>query len=101
LPRIYSVKDNLKDYILLLPDHSTYVKDVGLKTLEMLGLVPKAIEFIPKKNLLAIKQLTIVTQTCVPGYINDKIVNRISHTFLEGMNNKPAKPTRKLYISRE
>lgn len=101
LPRIYSVKDQLKDYILLLPDHSSYVKDVGLKTLDILGLAPKGIEFIHKRNLLAIKQLTIVTQTCVPGYINDKIVSRISQAFLKRMENKPAKPTRKLYISRE
>lgn len=101
LSRIYSVKDVLKNYYLLLPGNSSYIKDVGLKTLKLLGLVPKGIEFVDEKDLLAIEQLTIVTHTCVPGYINDRIISRISAAFLDRMEDRHPKPMRKLYISRE
>lgn len=101
LPRIYSAKDILKDYYLLLPGNSSYIKEVGLKTLELLELVPKGIKFINEKDLLAIEHLTIVTHACAPGYINDKITRRISEGFLKPLKNRHPKPTRKLYISRE
>ena len=100
LPRIYSVKDSLKDYYLLLPDHSPYIKEVGLKSLELLGLHPKGIEYIKHKEVLKVKYLSLVTLGCLPGYINDHIISKISVDILKGAGYNSTKPDRKLYIAR-
>ncbi|EOR93981.1 hypothetical protein ADIARSV_2815 [Arcticibacter svalbardensis MN12-7] len=100
LPRIYSVKESLKDYYLLLPDHSSYIKEIGLKSLELLGLHPKGIEFIKSNELLQVKHLSLVTLSCLPGYINDHLISRISEDILRRSGNNSLKPKRKLYIIR-
>ncbi|WP_407429635.1 glycosyltransferase family 61 protein [Arcticibacter sp.] len=101
LPRIYSVKDLLKDYYLLLPGNFPYIKSVATETLDLLGLRPKGIEFIDDDELLRVENLSIVTQTCKSGYVNDRILKKISEDIIHGSGIKRAEPFRKLYISRE
>lgn len=101
LPRIYSAKEFLKDYYLLLPGNSPYIKEIGLQTLELLGLYPKGIEFIEYKEIIRAKQLSIVTHACMPGYSNDLILRQIAGSIFERLGQQMGRPFRKLYISRE
>lgn len=101
LPRIYAVKDTLKDYCLLLPGHSSYIKEVGLASLEALGLKPGEFEFINERELVHVKNLSIVTHSCIPGYINDELIKGLRNLFWEKTNvNTTENSNRKIYISR-
>lgn len=102
LPRLIVVKEKLKDYVLLLPAHSSYIRTVGLESLHILGLEPEGIEFIDGKELLHIQNLDLVSHTCLPGYINDTAVKEVRDLFFTKLDliNKP-KGNRKIYISRE
>jgi hypothetical protein len=98
LPRLYSIKDLLKDYILLLPN-SEYVKSVGLESLTFFGLNPAGIEFINELELVRARNLSIITHTCLTGYTNDKILLQMQ-AFIETKINYRS-VTKKLYVTRE
>lgn len=102
LPRIYAIKETLKDYILLLPAHSSYIRTIGVESLNLLDLKPLAFEFIGGQELLHVQNLTLVTHTCIPGYSNDVLVRGLRDLLFEksGLNKKDI-PRKKIYISRE
>lgn len=100
LPRLFAVKDSLKNYTLLLPD-SPYVKDIGLKSLDFFDLKPRGITYLQNDELVKVKNLTIITHTCLTGYINDKIMFKMRefiNSKLESMNSEGNK---KIYITRD
>lgn len=101
LPRIYSVRDILHDYYLLLPGKVNYINTVALESLKLLGLRPKGIEFVEPRDLMKVKQLSIITEVCRVGYINDKLMKKIAMHFYKSLDGNSFEPTRKLYISRQ
>ncbi|WP_161993407.1 glycosyltransferase family 61 protein [Arcticibacter tournemirensis] len=101
LSRVYAAKEIIKDHILLLPDHSAYIKETGIRSLQLLGLKPKGIEFIKFRELLKVQQLTLVTHACMPGYINDPLMKQIRDELRKNLDLDSIVPKRKLYISRD
>lgn len=101
LPRIYSVRNILNDYYLLLPAHSAYIECVALETLRLLDLTPKGIEYVKYGELLRVESLTLVTRAGMPGYTNDGLMKLLSEEILSAMNLKGITTSKKLYISRE
>ena len=99
LPRLFVIKDRLKDYTLLLPD-TAYVRDQGLKSLAFFELQPAAIEFIQEDELVKVKKLSVLTHTCLSGYINDKIMQDM-RAFISTKVDYSHSPDRKLYITRD
>ena len=99
LTRLFAIQDKVKDYILLLPD-SPYIRDVGLKSLDFFGLKPASIEFIKDTELVSIPNLSIVTHTCLTGYINDKIMHDMK-AYISSKINYNLIPEKKLYITRD
>lgn len=100
LPRLFVIKDRLKDYTLLLPD-SPYVKDVGEKSLDFFGLQPAGIAYLKNDELVKIKNLTIITHTCLTGYINDKIMQEMRSFMSSKLNDLKTDSGKKLYITRD
>lgn len=101
LPRIFSVRDVLRDYYLLLPGSVKYISDVALESLELLGLKPKGIEYVEPEDLMKIKQLSIVTEVSRVGYINDELMKQIAKQLYNSLDGDSYEPSRKLYISRQ
>ena len=99
LPRIFTVKNQLKDYTLLLPDYP-YVREVGIETLKLLDLHPKRIYFIKENELIKAKTVTLITKTALSGYINDSLIADIGKQFGKLFNRSISKG-KKLYISRQ
>lgn len=101
LPRIYVLKDSIKNYCLLLPNNSS-LGQIFLESLKILEITPKEIVFIDGRELLKIKNLSIVTHTCTPGYINDTLMQGVRDLFYEKLSlTKNTGNERKIYISRE
>lgn len=98
LPRIFAVKEQLKDFTLLLPD-DPYIRDIGLETLQILNLRPKNYYFIKPDELIKAKKVNLITTTALSGYINDHIVDSIATRFRKQVCQSDAK--RKIYISRK
>ncbi|RZL43871.1 MAG: glycosyltransferase family 61 protein, partial [Pedobacter sp.] len=99
LPRVFSVRDVLKDYVLLLPD-TDFVKNIGLESLDFFELKPLKIEYLQPKELVKIKNLSIVTHTCFTGYINDKIISDMKK-FINKKVDYSSSLNKKIYITRD
>lgn len=99
IPRLWLVKHELPSLILLLPDTS-YVRGSGLELLDLLELHPKEIVFIKQDELLLIKHLKLITQSCVTGKINDKIITEISNKVRNKLKEDVSREYKKIYITR-
>lgn len=99
LPRIFAVRNIVKDHILLLPD-SDYVRKIGLQSLEFFGLEPAGIEFIKDDELVKVKNLSLVTHTALTGYINDMIIQDM-RSFLNTKINYDKLPKNNIYVTRD
>lgn len=100
IPRLFIIKERLKDYILLLPD-SPYVRNVGLKSLEFFDLHPADIEFVKDRERLKMKNISILTHTCLTGYINDSIIREMKTFITNKLKIEESSPASKIYISRD
>jgi hypothetical protein len=98
LPRLFAVKEIIKDYILILPD-SNYSRNIGLQSLDFFELRPAGIEFIKDHELVKVKNLALVTHTCLTGYINDKIIQDMKHFINSKLDFTNA--TNKIYVTRD
>jgi capsular polysaccharide biosynthesis protein len=98
LPRLFSIKELIKDYILLVPE-SEYVKNIGLASLDFFELKPAGIEFIKDTELIKVKDLSIVTHTCATGYTNDKVMQQMQDFIKIKLNHKIAE--KKIYVTRD
>lgn len=98
LPRLFAIRHLVEDYILLLPE-TKYIRDVGLESLEFFDLNPAGIEFIQEPELVKVKQLSIVTHTCLTGYINDKILADMQAHIFSKQTNPTAQ--NKIYVTRD
>lgn len=98
LPRLFTIRDQLKDLVLLLPHHCKelpYVP-VSLKPFEI-----KRIEFIDPREVLRCENLTVPTQTAPSGHYNDELIQQVGNLLVDFHAGKPrAIPTERIYISR-
>lgn len=98
IPRLFPIRELVKDYILLLPDVA-YIRDIGLASLEFFDLNPTGIEFIQERELVKAKHLSIVTHTCLTGYTNDKVMQEMQRFILSRLSVPIAKD--KIYATRD
>ena len=99
LPRLTLLAAELPNYTLLLPDEP-YIKNVGVKLLDLLNLKPRDIEWISRGKFVKAPDLTLITSVVLSGKVHDELIkqvqNRLSNNLLS--NHLPA--TRRIYISR-
>ena len=99
LPRLFAVRNMVKDYILLLPD-SDYVRSIGLQSLDFFGLEPAGIEFLKDNELVKVKNLSMVTHTSLTGYINDVIIQDMRE-FVNTKIKYDQLPKSNIYVTRD
>jgi len=99
LPRLFAVKEIVKDHILLLPD-SNYVRNIGLQSLDFFDLQPAGIEFIKDDELLKVKNLSLITHTCLTGYINDVLIQNMK-SFIDNKIQYSQLTESKIYVTRD
>jgi capsular polysaccharide biosynthesis protein len=100
LPRIYLLKDVLKDYTMLLPD-TAYMKTIGIRILKLLNLYPGDIEFIKPRELVKVKCLSLITKVATTGQINSVLIQNIKQVLSQSVSNNHTPISRKLYITRD
>lgn len=114
LPRLFTVKDRLKDLVLLLPDACRELKYVSA------SLAPfeiGAVEFVTQDEVLVCETLLVPTQTAPSGHYNDELIRAAGRMQVEfyapnappnslGAPNAPSgsrsreAPADRIYISR-
>lgn len=97
LPRLCVLADQLKNYILLLPD-VPYIKNVGLQMLPYFNLQPDQIEWIQSNEVLKIPKLHFVSHPVITGRSHDKLIQLLKNR-LKPPTTKMQK-ARRLYVSR-
>jgi capsular polysaccharide biosynthesis protein len=98
LPRLFSIKDRLKDLVLLLPH--------GYRNLEFVraSLTPfmaRGVEFIEPHEVVVCKKLIVPTHTAPSGHYNDEIIREIRKLLVEFYVREEAGASdERVYISR-
>lgn len=93
LPRLLSMKDNLTDHKILLPESYRYQKYIS-QSLDILGY---NYHYFNKHSSLFIKTLLLPSHLAPSGNYNEKIMLKLRKAFVGGVKKKGL---RKIYISR-
>ena len=95
LPRIWTIKDRAKEFVLLLPD-TPYVREIGLESLELLDLKFEDVVLMKESDFYKVNALYFVTRITAPGQTHDRIMKEINEAFVGGKTDGQGK----IYISR-
>lgn len=95
LPRIWTVKDRTREFVLLLPD-TPYVRKIGLESLELLGLDLEDVVLMKDEDFYRIHDLYFVSRITNPGQTHDRIMQEINSAFMRDKQGGQDK----IYISR-
>lgn len=96
LPKLWCIRDKTREFVLLLPDTS-YIRNIALPSLEMLGLQFSDIQFMNDKEFYRVNNLHFVSKISRSGTVDDNIMRAINNKF----NQKGADSMSRIYISRE
>lgn len=99
IPRLFVIKDRIKDYKLILP--ASYSHNFFLKTLEPFGISkPEAIHY-EVNEICWLDQLTIPSHVG-PSFCNvkDDVLRQIRELYYDYYNVKPISKRRRIYVSR-
>lgn len=99
LPKLWCIKDELKDFTLLLPSGS-YISKNAVYILERANLVPGNIIFMEKDKYYQAASLSSVTHVCPSGTTNPVIMQAISNNIRNSSIGEVNGPS-KIYVSRE
>ncbi len=94
LPKLMLLKEESSHYILLLPDNS-YLRSIGIQSIEWLGLKFEDIVFMSKDNFYKARQLYYIPSISKTG-LNKILLGQLNSRFLKSQNGSG----KKLYISR-
>ncbi len=101
LPRLFTMKDQLKDLVLLLPEEYQKLKYVSA-SLRPFGI--GAIEFVEPEEVLVCANLLVPTQTAPSGHYNDELIQEVGKLLVEFYALNPHEsreaPADRVYISR-
>jgi hypothetical protein len=98
LPRLFTMKERLKDLVLLLPSQFKELKYVSA-SLEPFAM--GAVEFLDPEEVLRCKSLMVPTQTAPSGHYNDELIQQVGNLLVEFYADKPREtPKERIYISR-
>jgi capsular polysaccharide biosynthesis protein len=95
LPRIWTIRDRAKKFVLLLPD-TPYVRKVGLESLNLLNLDFEDFVLMKEGDFYRARDLYFVSRVTAPGQTHDRIMKEINAGFVGGR----ADGQNKIYISR-
>ena len=104
LPRLFTVKDQLKDLVLLLPHECEKLKYVpaSLQPFEIGG-----VEFVNPDEVLVCENLLLPTQTAPSGHYNDELIQQVGKLLVEcyapkspNVSRSPETSGDRIYISR-
>jgi len=99
LPRLITMRKDLPDFTLLLPD-TIYIRNTGITILEHFNLMPRRIEWIRHNKKVVANNVYLVTHPTLTGRINDGLIKEVKRAF-NVVNEVNIKPWRRIYISRE
>jgi hypothetical protein len=98
LPRLFTMKDQLKDLVLLLPHECKQLKYVAdsLRPFSIGG-----VEFVNPDEVLVCESLLVPTQTAPSGHYNDELIRAVGKLLVEFYAG-PSRETAadRIYISR-
>ncbi len=98
LPRLFTVKDQLKDLVLLLPHQYKELKYVSA------SLQPfhvGSVEFIKPDEVFVCENLMVPTQTAPSGQYNEELIQNVGRLLVEFYANELRElPADRIYISR-
>ncbi|MDB5118040.1 MAG: hypothetical protein JWQ79_3532 [Mucilaginibacter sp.] len=97
LPRLCVLAEQLKNYILLLPD-VPYIKNVGLQMLPYFDLQPDQIEWIQPNEILKIPSLYFISHPVITGRSHDTLLELLKKRLK--LPDNAGQKKRRLYISR-
>lgn len=100
LPRLYAAKHLFGSHVFLLPD-TAYVRNAGIELLQLMGLLPPAIQWVQPRTLHKIKQLTIIDRPVQSGRIHDPLMMGLKKLLHKSLSITTAAPEKRIYISRE
>jgi capsular polysaccharide biosynthesis protein len=97
IPRLFTVKDQLKDRVLLLPNKYQNFKYVtpSLQPFELGG-----VEFVKPAEVLVCDDLILPTQTAPSGHYNDELIRAVAKMFVDFYRKTSPAATDRIYISR-
>jgi hypothetical protein len=98
LPRLFTMKDQLKDLVLLLPSQCKELKYVSA-SLEPFDI--GGIEFLDRGEVLRCMSLMVPTQTAPSGHYNDELIQQVGNLLVEFYAGEPREtPSEIVYVSR-
>jgi len=95
LPRIWTIRDRAKEFVLLLPD-TPYVRSIGLESLELLDLKFEDVVLMKESDFYKVDDLYFVSRITAPGQTHDRIMRKINAAFV----GEKTDGQDKIYISR-
>ncbi len=100
LPRLFAARNLFGTHVFLLPD-TAYVRTTGITLLQLMGLLPPAIEWVQPRTMLKLKKLTIIDRPVQSGRIHDPLMMGLKKLLHKSFSITPAAPEKRVYISRE
>jgi hypothetical protein len=98
LPRLFTLKDQLRDLVLLLPHQFKELKYVSA-SLEPFQV--RGVEFISPDEVLVCENLMVPTQTAPSGHYNEELIQNVGRLLVEYyVNELREMPADRIYISR-
>lgn len=95
LPKLFCLKDQTKQFSLLLPDTS-YIRTIGAESLTMLGLEFTEIIWMKHDRFYKVKDLFYVSAIAPSGHMHKELLQQIRNEFIGGKETGH----RRIYISR-
>jgi capsular polysaccharide biosynthesis protein len=80
LPRLFTIRERLKDLVLLLP-HKYKAVDFVQASLKPFNL--GGVEYIDENEVLVCKELLVPTQTAPSGHYNDELIREVGELLAE------------------
>jgi capsular polysaccharide biosynthesis protein len=97
LPRLFLVREHLKDWTLLLPHYAGALPFVE-PSLAPFGV--GRVRYIREDEVLACHRLFVPTHAAPPGHFNDAVIRSIRQVLVTAYGRGGEAPTDRLYISR-
>jgi capsular polysaccharide biosynthesis protein len=98
LPRLFTIRERLKDLVLLLPHK---YKDVDFVQASLVPFNLGGVEYIDPNEVLVCKDLLVPTQTAPSGHYNEELIRGVGDLLAEFYaSDVRKKPQARVFISR-
>jgi len=98
LPRLFTIRERLKDLVLLLPHK---YKELEFVQASLKPFIIGGVEYIDASEVLLCRKLIVPTQTAPSGHYNDELIQEVRDLLVGFYANEPGEtPGDRVYISR-